>query len=89
MRRNTLFSNTLELKYTYKFSQATLTMPIHSKKSQRQLEFAVISKTNNIKIRPGFYQISPYLANIVKNENKIKIENGLKKIFSQSLPPYF
>ena len=40
---------------------------------QRLLESAVISKTNYIKQRPGFYQISPRLANIIRNENKIKI----------------
>ena len=25
---------------------------------------------------PGSYQISPYMANIILNEDKIKIENG-------------
>ena len=31
---------------------------------------------HNRKQHPGFYQISPYLVNIILNENKIKIENG-------------
>ena len=44
--------------------------------SRRQLESVVISKTNNIKQRPGFYQILPYLENIILNKNIIKIKNG-------------
>ena len=43
--------------YTFNFSQATLIIPIHCKKFRRLLESAVISKTNYIKQRPGFYQI--------------------------------
>ena len=34
------------------------------------------SKVNHIKQRLDFYLASPYLANIILNENKIKIENG-------------
>ena len=82
--RNALFSHMLELKHTFNFSQTTLIKPIPSKTSWRLLEFAVISKTNHIKQHPGFYQILPHLANIILNENKIKIENGYEKknIFS-------
>ena len=74
--RNALYSHMLELKHTFIFSQATLIKPIHYKKSQRLLESAVISKINHIKQRPGFPQISPYLLNIILNENKINMENG-------------
>ena len=59
------------------FSQGTLIKPKHCKKSRRLLESAIISKTNYIKQRPGFYQISPFLANIILN--KIKIENDREK----------
>ena len=60
----------------------------HCKKSRRLLESAVISKTNHIKQHLGFYQISPYPANIILN--KIKIANIiLKKTFFHSVPPYF
>ena len=76
---NTLFSHMLELKHAFNFSQATLIKPIHFKKSQRLLESVVISKTNYIKEHLGFYQISPYLANIILNENRIKIENREEK----------
>ena len=41
--------------------------------------FAVISKINNIRQRPGFYQISLYLVDIILRENNIKIENGSKR----------
>ena len=67
-----LFSSTLELKYTFNFSQATLIKPIHCKKSQRLLESAVISETNHIKQCSGFYQILPYLANIILKKKKKK-----------------
>ena len=60
----------LELKHTFDFSQVTLMKPIHCKTFQRLLESAV-------KQRPGSYQISPHLANILPNENKIKIENWI------------
>ena len=72
--QNALFSHMLELKHTFNFSQATLIKPIQCKKYQRLLESAVISKTNHIKQRPGFYQISPYLANMILSENKIKVQ---------------
>ena len=77
--RNTLFSHMVELKHTFNFSKATLIKPIHWKTPWRLLESAVISKTNHIKQRPGFYQISSFLANIILNENKIKIKNGSGK----------
>ena len=73
--QNILFSHKLEFKHTFNFFQATLTKPIHCKKSHRLLESVVISKTNHIKQRPGFYQISQYLADIILHKNNIKIEN--------------
>ena len=48
------------------------------KKSHGLLESAVISKTNHIKQLHGFYQISPYLADVILHENNIRIENGYK-----------
>ena len=66
----------LDLKHTFDFSQVTLIKPIDCKKSRRLFESAAISKTKHIKQRPGFYQISPYLADIILHENKIEIENG-------------
>ena len=80
--RNFLFFHLLELQHTFDLSQATLIKPTHSKTSRRLLESAVISKRNHIKQRPGFYQISPYLANIILNENKIKMENGSEFFFT-------
>ena len=62
-----------------RFSQVTLIKPIYGKTSRRLRESAVISKTKHLKQRPGFYQISPYLSNIILNENKIKIEKGWRK----------
>ena len=73
--RNALFSNILEHEHTINFSRATLIKLIHYKTSRRLLETAGISKTNHIRLRPGFYQISPYLANIILHENNIKIES--------------
>ena len=69
---NALFSHMLDLKHTFNFSQATLVKPIHC----IQQESAVNSQCNHIKQRPGFYQISSYLADIILQENYIKIENG-------------
>ena len=66
----------LELKHTFNFSQVTLIKYIHYKKSRRLLESAVVYKPNYTKQRPGFYQILPFLAIMILNENKIKIENG-------------
>ena len=60
--RNTLFSDMLEFKHTFNFSQATLIKLIHN----RLLESEVISKTNDIGQRPEIYPISPFLANIWK-----------------------
>ena len=77
--QNALFSHMLELKHTFNFSQATLIKPINCKKSRTLLESVVISKTNHIKWHPGFNQMSPYMMNIILNENKIKIENWLEK----------
>ena len=54
------------------FFQAILIEPIHCKKSQRLLESVVISRTNHIWQCPGFYQILPYLANIILNKNRIE-----------------
>ena len=62
------------------FSQVTLIQPIDCKIFCRLLESAVISKTNHIRQHPGFYQVSPYLANIILLENNMKIENWQKKI---------
>ena len=67
-------------------SHSNQTNTLH--KHRRLLESAVIFKTNHTKQRQGFYQISPNLANIILNENKIKIENGLGKFFF-TVPPYF
>ena len=64
----TLFSHMLELKHTFNFPHTTLIKPMHYKKSRRRLESAVISKTNHIKQHPGFYQISPCLADIMLHE---------------------
>ena len=64
----------LELKHIFDFSQVTLIKPIHCKTSWKLLESAVISKTNHIKQRPGFYQLSPHLENIILYENKIKTD---------------
>ena len=63
-------------KHTFNFSQVTEIKPIHCKKSHKLIESAVISISNHIPQRPGFYQISPYLANIILHENNIKIKNG-------------
>ena len=38
-------------------------------------EMIADSKTNHIKQRPVFYQISSYLEDIILHENNIKIEN--------------
>ena len=65
--RNALFS---ELKHIFNFSEATLIKPIPCKKSRWLLESAVISKANYIWQHPGFYQILPYLANIINHESK-------------------
>ena len=70
------FSPMLDLNYTFNFPQATLIKPIHRQKSCSLLEFAIISKTNHIKQRPRFYQVSPYFADIILHEKNIKIENG-------------
>ena len=66
----------LDLKHTFIFSLATLIKPIHRKKSRRLLESAVFFKTKHIKQHPGFFQFSPYLADIILHENDIKIGNG-------------
>ena len=87
--RNALFSHMLEFKHTFNFPQAIQIKPIHSKNSWRLLESAAISKTNHIKQRPGFYQISPYLA---KHHTKRKQNQNRKRIGKKiihSVPPYF
>ena len=66
----------LVLKHTFNFFQATVIKRKHCKNSCRLLESAVISKTNHVKQRLGFYQISLYLVDIIQYENNIKIENG-------------
>ena len=72
---NALFSHILALKHTSNVSKATLIKPIHCKKSCWLLESIIISISNHIPQRPGFYQTSPYLANTILHENNIKIEN--------------
>ena len=66
----------LDLKHSFDFSQTTLNKPIYCEKSRRLLESVVISKTNHIKQRPDFNQISPYLADIILRENNNEKENG-------------
>ena len=69
----------LDLKHTFNLSQATLIKTMHCIKSRRLLEeVSAISIINLIAQRLGFYQISPYLANIIQHENNINIENGWK-----------
>ena len=64
------FSPTLHLKNRFSFSQDTLIKSIHCKKFCRFSH----SKTNHIKQYPRFYQISPYLADILhENREWIKI----------------
>ena len=60
----------IDLKHTFNFFQAILIKPIYCKTSRELLESAVISISNHISQRPGFYQISPYLANIIQHEKK-------------------
>ena len=74
--RNNLFFQMIVLKRRLSFPQVILIKPMHCKKSQRLLESAVMSKTKYIKQRLGSYHISPYLANIILNDNKRKIEIG-------------
>ena len=76
---NALFSHMLDLKHIFNFSQASLIKSINCKNSRRQLESAVISRSKHIKQRLGFYQISPYLADIILRENNTEVENGLEK----------
>ena len=73
--RNAFYSLMLDIKHTFNISQATLLKPIYCEKSRRLLESAVIFKTNHIKQRKGFFQISSYLADML-HENNIRIENG-------------
>ena len=88
--RNTLFSHMLE------FQTHSQIFPSHQnqthtlQKFPKLQEYAVISQNKQYKTASKFYQISPYLGNIILNENKIKIENEWeeKKIF-QSVPPDF
>ena len=54
----------------------TLIKPVYFERFCRLLKSAVISKFKHIKQRPGFFQISPYLLEIILRENKIEIENG-------------
>ena len=79
----------LEIKHTFNFSQATLNKPIHCKKSHKLLESAIIFKTNHMRQRPEFYQISTYLANIILHENNIKIKTDKKRDILSTLLPYF
>ena len=74
--RNALFSHVLDLKHTYKFSQAALIKAIYCKKSCRLLESAFISKTKHIKQRSRFFQISPYFSDTICHENNIETVNG-------------
>ena len=69
----------------FNFSQATRIKPIHYKKCYRLLESTLIFKTNHIKQCPGFYKISPYLADIMLDENNIKIENEFLKKVSKNI----
>ena len=49
-------------------------------KKYLKLLWSAVNSKKHIKQRPGFYQISPYLADIILNENYIKIENRFFKI---------
>ncbi len=60
----------------YESSQATLIKLIQSKIFPRLLETEVISKSKNIEQWSGFYQISPFLADIILCENNIEKGNG-------------
>ena len=68
----------LDLKHMFNFFQTTLIKPIHWKSSHWLLELVVISKTKDFKQQPGFFQISPNLADIILLGNNIKRENGWK-----------
>ena len=62
----------LDLKDTFNFSQAALMKPLHCKNSHWLPESAFISQFNPFKQQSGFYQISPYLADIILRENNTK-----------------
>ena len=84
--RNALFSHMLDLNNIFNFFQATLIKPIHCKKSCRLLESAVISKTNLRRHRRGFCQISPYLVDIIRNENTQNRKRIKRDIFPLGTP---
>ena len=70
----------LDLKHTFNFSRATLITPIHCKTSRRLLKPAIISQSKHIKQRAGFYQIPPYLTDIILRENDIKDDSNVHNI---------
>ena len=45
-------------------------------KDKRKNGYTKTQISNHISQRPRFYQISPYLGNIIQHENNIRIENG-------------
>ena len=82
----------LELKHRFNFSQAILIKPIYWKKFRRQLESAVIYKTNHVKQRSGFYHTRRHYTKRKQNQNIKRIEDIssfcatiLLRIFSLSL----
>ena len=73
---NALFSHILQHDHSFNFKHAKLIKFIQNKSFRRLLESALITNSNTIKQRNGFYNLSPLISKIILNEQNINLDPG-------------